>query len=419
MAHDVFISFSSKDNVMARRVYDGLATRGVKCWISSKDISAGGNYQNEIVNALTASKVMVLVFSANANSSEEIQRELALAAQNRLAVMPLKIDDVVPTGGFIYNLATSQWVEIFLDFEKSLDDVATTIKAITEKRDQFALKVREAIEDDGVVGLTEQKYLEEVGIGMGLTVDQARRIIRDVTGTHPRSNIQECELKFQQVIAEVLEDGNISSIERKLLASRAQSLGISDSRAQTLLEQEKAKLGLFDASTLAATPSSGTGGAEKDMSAISYLAADVKTPSSKLDEDDLSEDEDIDAATDADVSDSVSSKDRSKYLFDGEKLGKGRLVLAVIKRHVEGHPNITYLDLEKAFPKNCQSLRPGGRVFSKFNELRDTKYFSSPGELVELQDCTIAVTTRWGIKNIGKFVEQAKSLGYKIELATD
>lgn len=419
MAHDVFISFSSKDAAMAHRVYDGLATRGVNCWISSKDISAGGNYQNEIVNALTAAKVMVLVFSANANSSEEIQRELALAAQNRLAVMPLKIDDVKPTGGFIYSLATSQWVEIFSDFEKNIDNVATTIKAITEKSGQFALEVRQAIAGDGVVGPTEQKILEEVGIEMGLTIEQARKTIKDVVGAYPRSNIQECEKEYLQIISEVLEDGIISSIERMQLARKAKSLGISDSRAQTLLEQEKAKLGIFDASTPTATPSAATVETAAKVVASSHSAADDKTHSSKPDENDLTEDENIDATTDADVSSSVSSKDKSKYTFDGKKLGKGRLVLAVIKRHVESRPSITYSELEKAFPKNCHSLRPGGRVFSNFNELSDTKYFSSPEELVELQDCTIAVSTRWSINSIGGFINQAKSLGYEIALAMD
>lgn len=294
MGHDVFISFSSKDTDMAHRVYDGLVTRGVECWISSKDIPAGGNYQNAIVNALMAARVMVLIFSANANSSEEIPKELALAAQNRLAVMPLKIDDVKPTGGFIYNLATSQWVEIFPDFEKNLDNVTTTIKAIMEKSNKFALEVREAIEDDGVVGPTEQKYLEDMGFKMGLTLEQARIIIKDVVGGSTRSNIQECELEYLQVINEVLGDGNISSIERKLLTSKAKSLGISDARAQEFLEQEKAKLGIsFDASASAAITSSHTvesvaDEAAKKLRMPNRLAVNDEVPTSEPDENDLS-----------------------------------------------------------------------------------------------------------------------------------
>ena len=51
---------------------------------------------NEIVSALTSSSVMVLIYSKNANLSKEIERELALAGQHQLTVIPLKIDDVVP-----------------------------------------------------------------------------------------------------------------------------------------------------------------------------------------------------------------------------------------------------------------------------------------------------------------------------------
>jgi hypothetical protein len=242
--HDVFISFSSKDSDKAHSVYDGLGVRGIKCWISSRDIPGGGNYQNEIVKSLTAAKVMVLIFSANANSSEEIPKEVSLAAKNGLVLIPLKIDDFEPSGSFLYNLATSQWVEIYPDFDKKLDSVATTIKVILTRSNEFALLVRKAIEDDGVVGPTEQAYLKEEGAKMGLTATQAKVIIEDVIGSASPSNIQKNESQYLQVITKVLEDGVISSIERRMLAEKAKYLGISDTRAHVLLEQEIEKQGI-------------------------------------------------------------------------------------------------------------------------------------------------------------------------------
>jgi hypothetical protein len=258
MGHNVFISYATKDKDTALRVYDGLNKRGLTCWISCKDIPAGGNYQNEIVNALRAARVMVLVFSSNANSSGEIQKELALAGQYQLTVMPLKIEDVVPTGGFILNLATSQWVEIFPDFEKSLDEVATTIRTITDMSDKFTLRVREASETDGVIGSHDRKILEADATSLGLSPYQATLIINEVVGGSTRLNTQERELEYLQFIADVLADGKISSIGKKWLADKAKLLDISDSRAHALLEQEKAILGLSDISTPAALPSATT-----------------------------------------------------------------------------------------------------------------------------------------------------------------
>lgn len=241
--HNVFISFSSKDMETALHIFDGLTSRAVKCWISSKHVPPGGNYMNEIVNALVASSVMVLVYSRNANLSKEIERELALAGQHQLTVIPLKIDDVVPSGAFIYSLATSQWIEVFPNIDKTLDMVAATIKVITDKTEKFALEVQDALEKDGVIEPTDLKYLEEdIGAQMGLTSAQSRAIIKRVVGDPTRSTVHDREHEYLKLVAEVLEDGKITSLEKRRLIDRAKYLGINDVRAEALLKQENIKI---------------------------------------------------------------------------------------------------------------------------------------------------------------------------------
>jgi hypothetical protein len=97
MAAPIFISHPSKDGNLAALVCGALETRGLSCWISSRDIAPGDNYQVAIVRAIRAAKAMVLIFSANANNSDEIKKELALADQSRLVVIPVRIEDVAPT----------------------------------------------------------------------------------------------------------------------------------------------------------------------------------------------------------------------------------------------------------------------------------------------------------------------------------
>ncbi len=48
---------------------------------------------------------------------------------------------------------------------------------------------------------------------------------------------------------------------------------------------------------------------------------------------------------------SKSGQDTTKYLFNGRNLGKGQLVLAVIKEHFDRNPEITREQLQKDFPK--------------------------------------------------------------------
>lgn len=247
MKHDVFISFSSKDKVIAHNIYDGLKSRGVTCWISSRDVPPGGNFQNEIVRALRSASVMVLVFSHNANASNEIKRELALASKYQLMMIPIKIDDAEPIEGFIYSLITNQWVEIFPDIENKLDHIVATVKSLTEIIIRFEQMVCDIIEGGGQINLVEQKFLEQEGVKIGLSTDKAKIIIREIIGNNSESNLKEKEQSYLQLIVEILDSGKISPIGQKILASRAKSLGISDARADELISQEKLKLGIVDA----------------------------------------------------------------------------------------------------------------------------------------------------------------------------
>ena len=98
----------------------GTENRGLACWISSRDVKPGQNFQEQIVKAIRAAKIMVLVFTANANNSNEIKKELALASQNNLIVIPVRIEDVPPNEAFAYEFATRQWIDAFDDWENSI-----------------------------------------------------------------------------------------------------------------------------------------------------------------------------------------------------------------------------------------------------------------------------------------------------------
>jgi hypothetical protein len=115
MTAPIFISYASKDRGVAGTVCEALENRGFSCWISPRDIGPGENFQVAIVRAIRGAKVMVLIFSANANNSEEIKKELALAGQSRLVVIPVRVEDVTPDEASAYEFATRQWIDLFED----------------------------------------------------------------------------------------------------------------------------------------------------------------------------------------------------------------------------------------------------------------------------------------------------------------
>jgi TIR domain len=128
----IFISYSSKDRDIAETIYQALESRGHDCWISCRDVGPGENFQEAIVKALRSARVMVLVFTSNANNSDEIKKELVLAGRHHVTVVPVRVEDVVPNDAFSYEFATRQWIDLFRDWEREIELLATRIGQILQ-----------------------------------------------------------------------------------------------------------------------------------------------------------------------------------------------------------------------------------------------------------------------------------------------
>jgi hypothetical protein len=111
MAHDAFISYSSKDKAVADAVVAALEARGVHCWVAPRDILAGMHWGAAIVHAIAQSRVLVLVYSSNANASSHIQREVERAADRNVPIVPFRIEDVRPSAELEYFLGTPHWLD--------------------------------------------------------------------------------------------------------------------------------------------------------------------------------------------------------------------------------------------------------------------------------------------------------------------
>jgi hypothetical protein len=76
--HDVFISSSHKDKANADAICANLENTKVRCWIAPRDIAPGLDWPTAISKAIEASRVMVLVFSANSNTSNDVRAEISI-----------------------------------------------------------------------------------------------------------------------------------------------------------------------------------------------------------------------------------------------------------------------------------------------------------------------------------------------------
>ena len=111
----------------------------------------------------------------------------------------------------------------------------------------------------------------------------------------------------------------------------------------------------------------------------------------------------------------VKNKDYTKYIFNGQKFGKNRLVLAVIRDYVEKNPTVTCSELRTKFPHSLQ----GRETFTTETEAKqkpDRRNFIEPDELITLTDETIAVSTQWGLANINPFIDHCRKMNIEIKL---
>jgi hypothetical protein len=111
MAHDVFISYSTKDKTIANAVCAKLEENRIRVWIAPRDVPAGANFAESIVDAIDTCKVFVLIWSADANTSKHILNEINQAFDQGIIIIPFRIQDVQPTSAMRYYIGNTHWLD--------------------------------------------------------------------------------------------------------------------------------------------------------------------------------------------------------------------------------------------------------------------------------------------------------------------
>jgi len=111
MAHEAFISHSSKDKLVADAVVAHLERAGIPCWVAPRDIVPGLSWAASILQAITACNVMVVIFSSHANESDHVRREIERAIHHGKTVVPFRIEDVLPSLDLEFFLSSSHWMD--------------------------------------------------------------------------------------------------------------------------------------------------------------------------------------------------------------------------------------------------------------------------------------------------------------------
>jgi hypothetical protein len=113
MRRPVFVSYSQADRDCAFELVAWVEAHGIPAWIAPRDVAPSADWAAEIIDAIAAARVMVLVLSASSNDSPQVRREVERAVNRQVRILPFRIDEVLPSKSLEYFLSAQHWLDAF------------------------------------------------------------------------------------------------------------------------------------------------------------------------------------------------------------------------------------------------------------------------------------------------------------------
>lgn len=130
-AWDVFVSYSSKDKVVADAAVATLESKGIRCWIAPRDIVPGSEWSEAIIEGIEQTRVLVLVFSSNSNSSQQVLREVERAVHRGMPIVPFRLEDIPASKAMEYFISCHHWLDAYRPpLQEHLEKLSGTLNVL-------------------------------------------------------------------------------------------------------------------------------------------------------------------------------------------------------------------------------------------------------------------------------------------------
>jgi uncharacterized protein YjbI with pentapeptide repeats len=149
--YSCFISYSSKDQDFANRIYADLQSKGVRCWFAPEDMKIGDRFRIRIDESIHIYDKLLLVLSENSVSSSWVEKEVETAmereqenAQQRTVLFPVRLDEAVMKikMGWPADVRRTRHIGDFTrwkdhdSYQKAIDRLLRDLKAEEKKDDR-------------------------------------------------------------------------------------------------------------------------------------------------------------------------------------------------------------------------------------------------------------------------------------------
>jgi tetratricopeptide (TPR) repeat protein len=128
--YDVFLSHAKEDTAVAETVCRALEDRGIRCWTASRDIVPGMVEGEAIMDAISRSRLMVVVNSTAASRSAFVVRDLNAAVSHRMGIIPFVIEDMPLSDSLDYLIGSIPGIRAApIPGESDLANLAVSVRA--------------------------------------------------------------------------------------------------------------------------------------------------------------------------------------------------------------------------------------------------------------------------------------------------
>jgi len=95
-----FISYASKDQKFAEKLYFDLQDKGVRCWFAPEDLKIGGKIRPRIDESIHVHDKLLLILSEHSVNSQWVEQEVETALERerkekRTILFPIRLDKAV------------------------------------------------------------------------------------------------------------------------------------------------------------------------------------------------------------------------------------------------------------------------------------------------------------------------------------
>lgn len=143
--YSCFISYSSKDQDFADRLYADLQNKGVRCWFAPEDLKIGDRFRDRIDESIRLHDKLLVILSENSASSQWVGDEVEAAfererRENRTVLFPLQIDNAITESitGWAAAIRRTRHIGDFREwknndpYQKSFDRLLRDLKAVNK-----------------------------------------------------------------------------------------------------------------------------------------------------------------------------------------------------------------------------------------------------------------------------------------------